>query len=99
MSPSESTPQDRPAGQVYSTTPDIRRKWNSNLSLQTRAATEAIIKAAQLKPGLNVLDVAGGSGNPALHIATIVGSAGHITTTDLLPNVLELAEEKARQLG
>lgn len=102
MSPPETSRQDQgtqSSGQVYVTSAELRRKWNSYLAMQTRAATEAIIRAAQLKAGVKVLDVASGSGDPALSIATVVGPDGHVTATDLVPEVLEVAEEEARSLA
>jgi ubiquinone/menaquinone biosynthesis C-methylase UbiE len=48
---------------------------------------------------MNVLDLASGSGSPALDIAEIVGTAGHVTATDLSSKMLAVAEEKARERG
>lgn len=73
------------------------RKWNPQFVVQSRAATEAMVQAAQVKPGLRVLDLASGTGEPALTLATLVGSDGHVTATDLVPEMLAVAEENARQ--
>lgn len=66
---------------------------------QTRALTEAIIQAAQIREGMRVLDLASGSGDPALGIAALVAPEGHVTATDLSPGMVEAAEENARGQG
>lgn len=74
-------------------------RWNPQFAVQTRAATEAILQAAQIRPGMRVLDLASGTGEPALSIAAAVGPDGHVTATDLVPGMLAVAEENARQSG
>lgn len=75
------------------------RKWKSQHEVQTCAATEAITEAAQVKPGMRVLDLASGTGEPALTLAEVVGADGHVTATDLVPEMLAVAEESARERG
>jgi ubiquinone/menaquinone biosynthesis C-methylase UbiE len=75
------------------------RKWNPQFVVQTRTATDMIVQAAQVKPGMHVLDLASGTGEPALTLAEAVGSTGHVTATDLVPQMLAVVEEHARQRG
>lgn len=75
------------------------RKWQAPLAAFTRGATEAILEAAQLRPGMRVLDLASGVGDPALSIAEAVGPSGHVVATDLGPGMIGLAEELARARG
>ena len=75
------------------------RKWNPQFMVMSRAATEAIIQAAHITAGMQVLDLASGTGEPALSLAEAVGSQGHITATDLVPEMLMIIEEYARQRG
>jgi len=75
------------------------RKWHAQLAEFTRGATEAILDATQLRPGIRVLDLASGVGDPALSIAEAVGPSGHVTATDLGPGMIALAEELARKRG
>src|SRR5688572_15342656 len=75
------------------------RTWNAKLGVLSRAATEAIVRAAQIEPGMRVLDLAGGTGEPALSLAEAVGPDGHVTATDFVPEMLAVAEENARQRG
>ena len=75
------------------------RKWHAQIAAFTRGATEAILEAAQLRPGMRVLDLACGVGDPALSIAAQVGLSGRVTATDFGPGMMSLAEELARKKG
>ncbi|HMA35450.1 MAG TPA: methyltransferase domain-containing protein [Chloroflexia bacterium] len=75
------------------------RKWHLFFARQSAAATVAIVEAAQVGPGMDVLDLASGTGEPALTLARLVGPAGHVTATDLVPEMLAIAAETARQQG
>jgi len=75
------------------------RKWHAQIAAFTRGATEAILETAQLRPGLRVLDLASGVGDPALSIAANVAPSGRVTATDLGPGMISLAEELARKNG
>jgi ubiquinone/menaquinone biosynthesis C-methylase UbiE len=73
------------------------RKWHPQLERLSRAATEALISAAQITPGRHVLDLASGTGEPALSLALAVGPAGSVTATDLVPEMLAAAADHAQQ--
>ena len=75
------------------------RKWQAPLSAFTRGASEAVLEAAQLRPGMRVLDLASGVGDPSLFVAEAVGPSGHVVATDLGPGMIGLAEELARTRG
>jgi len=75
------------------------RKWHAQIAAFTRGATEAILEAAHLRPGMRVLDLACGVGDPALSIAQEVAPAGRVTATDLGPGMMSLAEELAGKKG
>jgi SAM-dependent methyltransferase len=75
------------------------RKWHAQIAEFTRGATEAILESAHLRPGLRVLDLASGVGDPALSIAGEVAPTGRVTATDLGPGMISLAEELARKKG
>jgi len=75
------------------------RKWHAQIAAFTRGATDAILEAAQLRPGMRVLDLASGVGDPALSIAAAVGPSGHVTASDMGPGMILLAEELARKKG
>jgi ubiquinone/menaquinone biosynthesis C-methylase UbiE len=75
------------------------RKWHAQIAAFTRGATEALLEAAQLRPGQRVLDLACGVGDPALSIAAKIAPSGRVTATDLGPGMMSLAEELARKQG
>jgi len=75
------------------------RKWQAQLSAFTRAVTQALLEGAQLRPGMRVLDLASGVGDPALSVAEAVGPSGHVIATDLGPGMIGLAEELAKARG
>jgi len=75
------------------------RKWHAQIAAFTREATEAILGAAQLRPGMRALDLACGVGDPALSIAAEVAPSGRVTATDFGPGMMSLAEELARKKG
>lgn len=64
-----------------------------------QAATDLMIDALAVRPGMRVLDVASGPGEPALSIAAAIAPDGQITATDLTPEMLAGAEENARTRG
>jgi ubiquinone/menaquinone biosynthesis C-methylase UbiE len=75
------------------------RKWHRRFALQSATLTDLIISGAQLRQGMNVLDLASGSGEPALTAAQVVGPDGHVAATDISSEMLLVAEENARSLG
>ena len=64
-----------------------------------RDVTHAIVEYARPQPGMNVLDLASGTGEPAISLASRVAPEGHVTALDLSPELLEIAAERARQRG
>jgi ubiquinone/menaquinone biosynthesis C-methylase UbiE len=75
------------------------RKWKVQTAVSGRPTNEALIDLAQIRPGMKVLDLASGSGHPALDIARVVGLTGHVTATDLSSKLLGVAEEKSKEQG
>jgi len=75
------------------------RKWAPKLAAQSRAATELVVQGAELAPGMHVLDLASGTGEPALSVAKAVGKQGRVVATDLIPDMLDAAHENALAQG
>jgi ubiquinone/menaquinone biosynthesis C-methylase UbiE len=75
------------------------RKWQPKMTPFMRGATEAVLEGARLKPGMRVLDLASGVGEPAIAIAEAVGASGHVTGTDVGPGMIAFAAELARKKG
>lgn len=61
--------------------------------------TQALIQDAQIREGEEVLDVAGGAGEPSLTIAETVGPTGSVTYTDAAPEMVAAAESEAQGRG
>jgi SAM-dependent methyltransferase len=60
----------------------------------TRAVTEALVAAAGIRPGMRVLDVAGGTGDPTMRLLSLLGPAGRVVCTDLTPAMLAAARRR-----
>jgi ubiquinone/menaquinone biosynthesis C-methylase UbiE len=75
------------------------RTWNAQEVAWGSAATALIVARARVGPGMTVLDLASGHGEPALALAEAVGPTGHVTATDVGPALLAIAEERARDAG
>lgn len=71
------------------------KKWYAKLASQSRAATNLVMEGACLEPGQHVLDIASGSGEPALSLAGSLRTGGRVVATDLVPEMLETAREHA----
>jgi ubiquinone/menaquinone biosynthesis C-methylase UbiE len=56
----------------------------------------AALQAANVGPGTDVLDVAAGSGNPAIAVAQ---AGARVTALDLAPSLLEIGRRRARKAG
>jgi SAM-dependent methyltransferase len=75
------------------------QKWNHKFVIQTRAATELVVHGTELTRGMRVLDLASGTGEPALSLARAVGPQGRVVATDLVPQMLEAARQNADARG
>jgi SAM-dependent methyltransferase len=75
------------------------RAWYAKSTVQLAGLTAAVIEAAHLAAGMRVLDIASGSGDPAIALSAQVGPSGHVTATDLAAEMLAIAEENARASG
>jgi SAM-dependent methyltransferase len=74
-------------------------RWTPTLQAWLGPVTEAMLDLANLRPGDRVLDLAAGAGEPSLSAAQRVGPSGHVTATDISSNILEFAEQTARERG
>ncbi len=61
--------------------------------------TRWLFEQAGIKPGMKVLDMGSGAGDVALIAAHLVGPTGSVVGVDVNAGVLEIARERARQLG
>ncbi len=65
----------------------------------SRPVTEELVRRAGIRPGLRVLDLASGTGEPSLTIAERVGAAGSVLGVDLAEPMLAVARDKATRRG
>ncbi len=74
-------------------------KWKAKSAAMGQPVTDALVEYAQPTPGMEVLDLASGTGEPAISLASRVGSQGQVTALDLSADLLEIAAKRARTRG
>jgi SAM-dependent methyltransferase len=62
-------------------------------------ATEVMLDMAGIREGSRVLDVAAGTGGQSFAAARRVGPGGSVLATDISPNLLAFAAQRAREAG
>src|SRR5450631_136051 len=75
------------------------RQYDAVESRLTAPLSERMLELAGLRPGMRVLDLASGRGEPALRAAQRVGEKGFVLGVDISETMLEMAREKARREG
>ena len=93
---------DEPLEKVYQTNTTLVPKIDANLR-QTSVVSASHIQAIQLeqadvRPGMNVLEIGSGGYNAAL-IAEIVGPSGSVTTVDIDADVVDRARAGLSRAG
>jgi SAM-dependent methyltransferase len=73
--------------------------WQELIYSATAPVSERLVEMAGIKPGDHVLDVAAGSGEPALTAARVVGKDGRIVATDISAEMLGYGRERASAAG
>jgi SAM-dependent methyltransferase len=61
--------------------------------------SEALIEGADVAAGITVLDVATGSGEPALRVAEVVGASGEVVGADPVAEMIDAATREATRLS
>jgi SAM-dependent methyltransferase len=74
-------------------------KWKAKSAAMGTPVTEALVEYARPVPGSRVLDLASGTGEPGITLATRLGPEGSVTALDLSQDLLEIAEKRARSRG
>jgi len=75
------------------------RQWRAQSGAMGRYVTQAIVEAAGAAPGMHILDVACGSGEPAISLASQLKSTGEVIGIDLSEAPLKIAAERAAERG
>jgi len=81
---------------------DQSRRWTATApkgKAPDDTFNQMIIAAAGIQPGEDVLDIASGTGNPAVSIALSMEGKGSVTCTDLTPAMLEAVQTRAENLS
>jgi len=74
------------------------KKWDAITMTFLHPMGEEMIEFLNPTGKQLILDIAGGTGEPGLHIASLL-SGGKVVITDIAENMLEVAKEKVRQTG
>jgi ubiquinone/menaquinone biosynthesis C-methylase UbiE len=74
-------------------------KWKAKSAAMGQFVTDALVEYARPALGMQVLELASGTGEPAISIASRVGARGHVTALDLSADLLEIAMQRARARG
>lgn len=75
------------------------KRWHAKIAIQQREVTGALVAAARIAHGQRVLDLATGTGEPALTIARVVGNSGRVVGTDVSEGMIHVARENAQNAG
>src|SRR5689334_22684425 len=67
-------------------------RWGPALQEWFGGVTNKMLDLAQIAPGLRVLDIAAGAGEPSLSAAARVGPQGYVLATDLAENIIRFAQ-------
>src|SRR5690348_15047298 len=75
------------------------KKWERKFIHNLQPLTDMLIRNAGIKPGYSVLDLACGTGEPALSIAKIVGPSGRVVGVDIASAMINVAKERMAAQG
>src|SRR5258708_7403920 len=70
-------------------------KYRALIAQMFAPLTAGLIEEARIGIGQNVLDIGGGSGEPSLTIAEIVGATGSVMFTDPVAGMVETTQAEA----
>ncbi len=71
-------------------------KWKAKSAALGNAVTEALVEYSRPLPGMRVLDLASGTGEPGISLAQRVCPQGSVTAVDQSSELLDIASERAR---
>jgi ubiquinone/menaquinone biosynthesis C-methylase UbiE len=73
------------------------QKWRRQSAAMGGDVTRAIVQFAAAQPGMEVLDLACGTGEPAISLASETGPRGRVVGIDINTELLEVARRRAQQ--
>lgn len=97
-SPNTDSPKTEPGwGSSYRLV--AAEKWKAKSAAMGKAVTQTLVEYAAAQPAMQVLDLASGTGEPAISLAFRVGTQGQVTALDLSADLLEIARGRAQERG
>lgn len=75
------------------------KRWWGTFEHAAQHVSDRLVELAAVRPGLTVLDLATGIGEPAMTAARRVGASGKVVGIDQSTGMLEVARERAAALG
>ena len=100
---SDQNPDDLKAkGQMKAVWDDSAEGWKRWWPTFERAAqtvNDRLVELAKVRGGDRVLDIATGSGEPALTAARAAGPSGRVVAVDMSPGMLAIARERIDAAG
>ena len=97
-----STESEAIKAQEHDNWTSVAAGWHRRDELLRKGAapvSEWMLARAGIAEGCQVLDIASGTGEPAISAARLVGDKGRVTGTDLVEEMLVYARDKALQAG
>lgn len=73
------------------------QRWRRQSAAMGSGVTQAIVQVAAAQPGMQVLDLACGTGEPAISLASKVGPQGRVVGIDINGELLEVARSRSEQ--
>ncbi|MDP6565466.1 MAG: methyltransferase domain-containing protein [Alphaproteobacteria bacterium] len=99
MTQADTDRQRQTAQELWLSRADAWDKWADQLRQMAERMNQPLLQAAELAPGLEVLDLASGIGQPALSIAAAVAPGGRVVASDVVGEMLDGARRRAEQDG
>ncbi|MEO6572478.1 MAG: methyltransferase domain-containing protein [Polyangiaceae bacterium] len=87
------------SSRLIPTPEEVWRTYDPTEMRLTAPLSERMVELAGLRPGMRVLDLATGRGEPAILAARRVGPSGAVLGVDVAPRMLEMARERAAREG
>jgi ubiquinone/menaquinone biosynthesis C-methylase UbiE len=70
------------------------KRWWPTFERAAQVVNDRLVELAQVRAGARVLDIATGSGEPALTAARVAGPSGKVVAVDMSPAMLAVARER-----
>lgn len=87
------------SGRPLLTHEEVWRRYDAVEDRVTAAVSERMLDLASVGPGMRVLDLATGRGEPAIRAAKRAGPGGRVVGVEVAEGLLQMAREKAEREG